>query len=48
MFQSLSMLGSPFFQFAGETPIVINQGFYATMYLSNMATLVKMDNDITG
>ncbi|MCY6355866.1 IS4 family transposase [Clostridium sp. ZS2-4] len=29
--------------FAGETPIAIEQDFYATMYLSNMVALAKMD-----
>ena len=32
--------------FTGETPIAINQDFYATLYLANMATLVKMDADV--
>lgn len=32
--------------FTGETPISINQDFYATLYLANMATLVKMDADV--
>ena len=29
--------------FSGETPIAIEQDFYATMYLSNMVSLAKMD-----
>lgn len=29
--------------FSGETPIAIEQDFYATMYLSNMVALAKMD-----
>lgn len=29
--------------FSGETPIAIKQDFYATMYLSNMVSLAKMD-----
>ncbi|MHC1683093.1 MAG: IS4 family transposase [Clostridiaceae bacterium] len=29
--------------FTGETPIAIEQDFYATMYLSNMVALAKMD-----
>lgn len=29
--------------FSGETPIAIFQDFYATMYLSNMVSLAKMD-----
>ncbi|HEY5589013.1 MAG TPA: IS4 family transposase, partial [Candidatus Paceibacterota bacterium] len=32
--------------FTGETPISIKQDFYATIYLSNMVTLAKMDADI--
>jgi len=32
--------------FTGETPIAIKQDFYATIYLSNMVTLAKMDADI--
>ncbi|MCB2291894.1 IS4 family transposase [Clostridium sp. CS001] len=32
--------------FTGETVIAINQDFYATVYLANMATLVKMDADV--
>jgi hypothetical protein len=32
--------------FTGETPIAIKQDFYATVYLSNMVTLAKMDADI--
>jgi hypothetical protein len=32
--------------FTGETPIAIMQDFYATVYLSNMVTLAKMDADI--
>lgn len=31
--------------FTGETPIAIEQDFYATMYLSNMVALAKMDAD---
>lgn len=29
--------------FSGETPIAVEQDFYATMYLSNMISLAKMD-----
>jgi hypothetical protein len=29
--------------FSGETPIAIEQDFYATMYLANMVSLAKMD-----
>jgi hypothetical protein len=29
--------------FTGETPIAIKQDFYATIYLSNMVALAKMD-----
>ncbi|MCY6355003.1 IS4 family transposase [Clostridium sp. ZS2-4] len=29
--------------FSGETPIAIKQDFYATMYLSNMVSLAKLD-----
>ncbi|WP_186431502.1 IS4 family transposase [Clostridium sp. BSD9I1] len=29
--------------FSGETPIAVEQDFYATMYLSNMVSLAKMD-----
>ncbi|HEY5589012.1 MAG TPA: IS4 family transposase, partial [Candidatus Paceibacterota bacterium] len=32
--------------FTGEMPIAIKQDFYATVYLSNMVTLAKMDADI--
>lgn len=32
--------------FTGETVIAIKQDFYATVYLANMATLVKMDADV--
>lgn len=31
--------------FTGETPIAVEQDFYASMYLSNMAALAKMDAD---
>ncbi|TCL53423.1 DDE family transposase [Hydrogenispora ethanolica] len=31
--------------FTGETPITVEQDFYASMYLSNMAALAKMDSD---
>jgi Transposase DDE domain len=31
--------------FTGEMPIAIEQDFYASMYLSNMAALAKMDSD---
>lgn len=29
--------------FSGETPIAIDQDFYATMYLANMVALAKKD-----
>lgn len=32
--------------FSGETPIAIEQDFYATMYLSNMVSLAKMDANL--
>jgi hypothetical protein len=32
--------------FTGETSIAIKQDFYATVYLSNMVTLAKMDAEI--
>lgn len=32
--------------FTGEMPIAIKQDFFATVYLSNMVTLAKMDADI--
>lgn len=31
--------------FTGETPIAVEQDFYASMYLSNLAALAKMDAD---
>jgi hypothetical protein len=33
--------------FTGETPIAIEQDFYASMYLSNMAAMAKMQTDET-